>query len=179
MKTINFDENPEKSIGTTLWVLGLLLAVLGAAGIVLPGAMSFAIELFFGWLMITGGVLWGYYTYQFHAASLIDWVKPLILIVGGALLLIYPSSGVAAIALLVSFYLFIDAFGSFGMAYERHPFVGWGWLVANGVLSLGLALLILVGWPATSPIYLGIYVGISLLFDGLSLFMLGMAMKRA
>jgi len=166
-----------KTVKTSTWVAGLLLAILGAAGIILPGVMSLTLEIFLGWLMVTGGVFFGYYTFKNLGRSFIAWLKPLILIVAGVLLLANPVSGIAAIALLVSFYFFTDAFGSFGLAYERYPLSGWGWMVINGIMSLLLAVLILIGWPVTSAFYLGMYVGISLLFDGISLFMLGMAMK--
>jgi len=167
-----------KPLRTPLLIAGILLAIVGAAGIFLPGVLSLAIEIFLGWLMIVGGILWGYYNYRWHGSTFISWLKPLILFAGGILLLVYPVSGIAAITLLVSFYLIIDAFGSFGMAFEFRPQPGWIWMILNGVLSLALAILILMGWPATSPIYLGIIVGISLLFDGVSLFMLGIAMKK-
>ncbi len=178
MNRVSNEQYPRKSSNKAVWVIGLLLAILGVVGIFLPGRLSFAIELFLGWLMIVGGVFWGYYIYQSHASSFIAWLKPLILVIGGGLLLFYPISGIAMIVLLLSFYLFTDAFGSFGLAYEHHPRPGWIWMVVNGIFSLVLAVLVLIGWPLTSPFYLGIVVGISLLFDGLSIFMLGLSMKK-
>ena len=178
MSTVTTDQDAIKSVRTPLLIAGVLLSLVGAIGIFLPGVLSLAIEIFLGWLMIVGGILWGYYAYHAHSPSFISWLKPVILLVGGILLLVYPVSGIAAITLLVSFYLLTDAFGSFSLAFERRPLPGWVWMMLNGLLSLTLAVLILVGWPVTSPIYLGIIVGISLLFDGVSLFMLGVAMKK-
>lgn len=178
MNKVTTNQDLVKSMGTSVWVTGLLLALLGGAGIFFPGALSLTIEVFLAWLMIMGSILWGYYVYQWHRTALISWLKPLVLLIGGILLLVYPVTGVAAITLLISFYLFTDAFGSFALAFERRPLSGWFWMILNGVVSLVLAVLILVGWPSTSPIYLGIIVGISLLFDGISLFMLGFAMNK-
>ena len=178
MNTKSTDQNTMKPVRSPLLIAGGLLTLLGTAGIFLPGALSLTIEIFLGWLMIAGGILWGYYNYRWHGTTFISWLKPLILFAGGVLLLVYPVSGIAAITLLVSFYLITDAFGSFALAFEFRPLSGWIWMILNGVLSLALAILILVGWPATSPIYLGIIVGISLLFDGVSLFMLGLAIKK-
>ena len=177
MNTVTPNQDPMQSVRMPLLIAGVLLMILGVAGIFLPGVLSLAIEIFLGWLMIAGGVMWAYFTYQWHGASFNSWLKPLILVAGGILLLVYPVSGIAAITLLISFYLIIGAFGNFALAFERRPLTGWIWMLFNGVLSLLLAVLILMGWPTTSPIYLGIIVGISLLFDGLLLFMLGVAMK--
>lgn len=168
-----------KSVGTSTCVAGILLMIVGAAGVFLPSLLSLTVEIFLGWLMVIAGVLFGYYGYQSRSRTLIDWLKPLILIIAGVLLLVYPTSGIAALSLMLSFYLFVDAFAGFGLAYERHPLAGWGWMTVNGVLSFILAVLLLVGWPATSPIYLGIYVGVSLFFDGLALLMLGLGLRKA
>ena len=137
-----------------------------------------AVEIYLGWLMIMGGLLWLFYAYKLRVNSFGSWIKPIILLVGGGLWLAFPTSGIAALALLISFYLFLDAFGSVALAFERRPFQGWLWLLFNALISLILGILIVVGWPASSSFYLGIFVGISLLFDGMSLLMLGIALKR-
>ncbi len=165
-----------KSTRKSFFTIGGLLIVLGGVGIFLPNLLSMAIEIFLGWLMLSGGILWAWYTYQWHR-GFNNWLKPLILIAGGLLLLVYPVTGIAAITLMIAFYLFIDAFGSFALALQRRPMSGWFWLIINAMISLLLAILLLTGWPVTSPVYLGIIVGISLLFDGLTLIMLGLAIK--
>jgi len=172
MSIINHS-NPVKSIKTT----GILLIVLGILGLILPQLISFVIELFLGSMMLLGGIMVAYYTYYNLERSFINWVKPLILIISAVLLLVYPHSGIAALTLLLSFYFFMDAFASFSLSYERHPYPGWFWMTLNGVLSAILAMLLLIGWPETSPLYLGIFVSISLVFDGIALFMLGRAIE--
>ncbi len=166
-----------KSARKSFFLIGGLLILLGGVGIFLPNALSMTIEIFLGWLMLSGGFLWAWYTYQWHRSLFNNWLKPMILIAGGILLLVFPVTGIAAITLMISFYLIIDAFGSFALALQRRPLSGWFWMVLNGIISFALALILLWGWPVTSPIYLGIIVGISLLFDGLTLFILGLVMK--
>ena len=46
-------------------------------------------------------------------------------------------------------------------------------MVFNGVISALLAILFLIGWPATSLWLVGLYVGISLVFDGWALITIG------
>ena len=165
----------EKSI----LIAGALLIALGIIGIFVPHIISFTLEIFLGLLMIAGGVFFGYYCYQYHTKSFIAWLKPVILVLVGALFLIKPGSGIAAFTLLITFYLLVDAYAGFGLAYIRYPAPGWGWLLLNGILSLTLAVLLLIGWPGTSPVFLGLYISISLLFDGISLFILGIKLKKA
>ncbi len=159
-------------------IIGFLLAILGIIGIVFPNFLSIAIEVYLGWMMIVGGFLWLYYAFKLHVHSIGGWIKPIILLVAGGLWLANPTVGIAALTLLISFYLFADAFGGFSMAFERRSQTGWGWMIFNGLVSLVLALMILIGWPATSAFYLGIFVGVSLLFDGLSMIMLSLSLKK-
>ncbi len=168
-----------KTFEKSILVTGAFLAILGIIGIFAPHVIAFTLEIFLGLLMITGGVFFAYFSYQYHTRSFIGWLKPVILVMVGTLFLIKPGAGIAAFTLLVIFYLLIDAYASFGLAYNHHPDPGWGWLLLNGLLSLTLAVLLMVGWPGTSPIFLGLYISISLLFDGISLFMLGIKLKKA
>ncbi len=174
---IDSNEDLLKSTRKSFLIIGGFLILLGGIGIFLPYVLSMTIEIFLGWLMLTGGILWAWNSYQWHKNSVNNWIKPLILIAGAILLLVYPVTGIAAITLMISFYLIIDAFGSFALALQRRPMSGWLWFGFNGIVSFALALLLLWGWPITSTIYLGIIVGISLLFDGLTLFILGLKLK--
>ncbi len=167
-----------KSMRISLTVLGISLVILGVIGIIFPNFLALAVEIYLGWLMIMGGLLWLYYAYKLRINSFGSWIKPTILLVAGGLWLAFPASGIAALTLLISFYLFMDTIGSVALAFERRPLQGWFWLLFNGALSLALAIFILAGWPATSAFYLGVFVGISLLFDGMSLLMLGVALKE-
>jgi len=167
-----------KPMRTSLFLLGIFLVLLGIIGVVFPTFLAMTVEIYLGWIMIMGGLIWLYYAYKLRANSFGSWIKPIILLVGGGLWLAFPASGIAALTLLISFYLFSDAFGSVALAFERRPFQGWLWLLFNGLISLTLGILILVGLPASSAFYLGIFVGISLFFDGMSLLMLGIALKE-
>jgi len=175
---IHTPDNFADSMRKPLMFIGTLMALLGAFGLIFPNVLSVAIELYLGWIMITGGLLWLYYAFKLHVHSVGGWIKPIILLVAGGLWLANPSIGIAALTLLITFYLFTDAFGSFAMAFERRPISGWVWLLFNGVISLILGIMILSGWPATSAFFLGIFVGISLLFDGLTVLMLGSTLKK-
>ncbi len=173
MEIIDFD----KSFRKPLIIVGSLLFILGLLGVIFPNLFSLAISIYLGWLMLFAGLIWLYYSFKLHVHSFSSWIKPIILLVAAGLWLFYPVAGIAALTLLIAFYIFSDAFGSFAMAFERRGNNGWGWMLLNGIISLLLGILILFGWPATSIFILGIFVGISLLFDGIALIMLGMALK--
>lgn len=158
--------------------VGILLIILGSVGIVLPGLMSIATLGFVTGMLMLGGTLWAYHTYKNNPGSLIDWLKPLLLILCGALLLLFPLPGVASLALLLTVYLLLDGYGSFSLAYARYPAKGWGWMAFNGVADLALAVIFMSGWPAASLLLVGIFVGVSLVFDGWALIIIGWTIRK-
>ncbi len=168
-----------KAFEKSLLVTAAIVAAIGLVGIIAPHIVAVTMAVFLGIVMIAGGVFFGYYSFQYHTRSFVGWLKPILLVTAGVMMLMNPKAGAAALTLLVTMYLFMDAYAGFGLAYARHPKPGWGWFLFNGILSLFLAILMLTGWPGTSPVFLGLYIGVSLLFDGISLFMFGMKLKAA
>ena len=107
-----------------------------------------------------------------------NWFKPALLLVTGGIVLLYPISGIAVLSLLLAFYLILDAIASFTLARTMQPAKGWGWMAFNGFTSALLALLFLIGWPVSTLWLVGIFVGISLLFDGLTLVNIGWMLHK-
>ena len=178
MKPLPLDEKTLDKFGPYTLPIGILLIALGMAGIILPEMMSMGTAILVAWLLLVGGALWAVHTFKHNPAHVMDWFKPALLSVCGGLMLVYPASGVAAVGLLLAIYLVLDAYGSFALAQTIHPAKGWGWMIANGILSFLMALLFLIGWPSTSLWLVGLYVGISLLFDGSALLAIGLALRR-
>ena len=161
-----------QNFGRFTLIVGVILFFLGSVGIALPVVMSITASIFIGWLMLLAGLLWVYYTYRHSYKHLLDWIKPVLLVLVALLILVDPLAGVIAFTLLFSIYLLLDASGSFFMAYSMRPNYGWGWMAVNGIASLALATLLLLGWPKTTPILMGLFIGISLIFDGWVLIMI-------
>ncbi len=173
MQKIDLKNEVVKRFGSYSLFIGILLALLGAVGILLPEMMSLGTEVLLAWLLLLGGLFWAMHTFKYSRRSIMDWLKPILLIASGVLMVVYPLSGVASVGLLLAIYLLMDSFSSFVLAQSIHPDKGWGWMAFNGVMSALLAGLFLVGWPATSMWLVGLYVGISLFFDGTALIFVG------
>ncbi len=172
-------EGTSPNFGKRSVLIGWLLIIIGAIGMVLPNLMALQATLFTGFLFLGGGVMWGMHAYKYSRRHWSDWLKPVLLVISGVLMLFYPVSGVAALGLILAFYLLMDAFGSFTFAYGLYPLKGWGWMAFNGFISFVLAVLFLIGWPETSMFLVGLFVAISLFFDGWSLLVIGNALKKA
>ena len=174
----NIDKEKLKQFSTMSIIAGVLMTLAGIFAIINPLAGSVAFVIFLGALFITSGIIQGYITFKAHQKSLGAWFKVFLLFITGVLLLIWPGSGIAAVAILFAAYFFMDAFASFGMALDLRPLKGWGLAALNGILSLALGIVMLVGWPFNAPFTVGIIVGVSFLMDGIVLIYLGWLSKK-
>jgi uncharacterized membrane protein HdeD (DUF308 family) len=154
---------------------GLVLAVVGLVGIVLPQVISITLSLFVAVLLIVSGLATAYLSWQNYARFGLAWLKPFILITLGMLLVFYPAAGAAALGLLLIIFFLMQAFASISFALAIRPYGGWLWTLVSGVLSLLLAVIFIVGWPFSAVALVGLFIGISLLFEGVALMMLARA----
>jgi uncharacterized membrane protein HdeD (DUF308 family) len=58
----------------------------------------------------------------------------------------------------------------------RYPH--WGWSLANGIITLALGVMLLRALPAASLYFLGILIGIDLIFHGMSWLMFGFGVHQ-
>jgi uncharacterized membrane protein HdeD (DUF308 family) len=159
---------------------GIAFIILGILAIGLPVISTFATEQFLGWLLILGGLVQGYKTFQNHVGNhfyLFLFSAALNLILG-VLLLMYPVAGVVSLALLLIFFFLMQGITKISMAYQLRPATNWGWLVVSGILSIVMAIIIWMGWPGSAFWAIGLLIGINMLFFGISLLSLGIALPK-
>jgi uncharacterized membrane protein HdeD (DUF308 family) len=159
----------------TVIIVSVILLLAGVVGIALPQFMSMAIAFFIGWLLLAAGIIVFFITWFGFRERWIVWLKPFTLIIIGLLILFNPIAGAAALGLMLGVYFLLDGFAGVAFARELRPSPGWGWLMLNGLMSLILAAIFILGWPFTTVWLVGLLVGISLFIDGLTLLMLGLA----
>jgi len=98
--------------------------------------------------------------------------------VAGFLLWRSPLAGMAVLTLfMASYFMVLGAFRAIGAISTRHP--GWGWGAFSGAVAFVLGAMIWSEWPASSLWVIGLYVAISMLFQGWNYIMLAMVAKSA
>ena len=159
-------------------ITGILLIAVGCIGVLLPEFMALEATIFIAGLLMVGSIFWLVHAFKYKLYGWAQWLKPLMLLITGGLMLFYPLDGVAAIGVLLVIYLIIDAIGSFTFAYMVRPLAGWGWMIFNGITSLALAILFMIGWPESTLLIVGLYISISLFFDGWALLYMGWMQRK-
>ena len=169
----DMDRQIRKSFRTT----GILLLLIGVIAILLPQAVSIVLSIFIGSLLILSGLVVAYGTWTGYRINGLAWLKPFVLIVIGLLIAFNPAAVAATLGLLLVIYFLLTGFASISFALDLRPRGGWGWMMLNGLLSVTLAIIFLAGWPFSSVALIGILVGISFVFDGISLLAVSRAMN--
>lgn len=167
----------------TRWsmVVSLLMILAGILAIIVPPLSGIAVTLFVAWLLILAGV--GHFAYTWerrhqHGSSW-GWLLGVLFIIVGIRMLMFPAAALASLTLLLAIYLFVNAGLEFALAFRLRPRDGWGWVLFDGFVALVLGIIILHRWPHNALWVIGTLVGISILFAGISRFMLSLAARDA
>jgi uncharacterized membrane protein HdeD (DUF308 family) len=162
------------------WMFAGLLLIIG--GLILlssPVFASIATVLVIGAFLVAAGII-HFISSFFEIHSDHFWAHlgiAIITLIVGLLMLLTPKVTLVALTLLIAaFFLINGVFRIISSMFTR--FRGWGWVLLNGIISLLLGILITIQWPASSFWVIGLFVGIDLIFTGLSFLMISLFFKR-
>ena len=148
-------------------VIGILLMLLGAICIVkAQTATTFSI-LVLGWILMISGVFWLVNSFLTIGWPLFFLYLLNALIRGGVgyLLLRHPNAGAEGVTMVIAILLIVGGlFRTAGASVIKFPW--WGWTVLAGLVSVGLGVYVLAIYPVASTFFIGIVIGVDLIFDG-------------
>lgn len=164
-----------------VWMLlaGIAMIAFGIFAAVNVMYATVASILVIGAMMIVAGI-----TEIIHAFQVKTWKQSIIWTLVGVLYVIsgflaFLNPLLASAALTLFFACSVIAAGIFrivtGFQIRQEP--NWGWLVAAGVLTLIVGLILLAGWPVNSLWILGFLLALDLTFHGVSLVMFALALR--
>ncbi len=167
--------------GKWIWlvVLGVALIVLGTILLGFPVVATLATVTVLGALILVGGVAEavGAFWCREWSGFFLALLSGTLGVVVGLMLLGNPIRGGMTLTILLASFLFVG--GIFrAVAALTHRFEGWGWLLLSGVIDVVLGVLIWRELPMSGLTVIGLLVGISTLFRGVSWLMLGFTLKR-
>ena len=122
--------------------------------------------LWVAWGLVFGGVAELISAYSADENRLWKVLIGILYALVGVYILVNPGPGLVALTLTLAWvFLLKGAFSVFG-ALQLRPVPGWGWWLADGIVTLLLAFLIFSGWPQDSVRIIALLVGISLIMSG-------------
>jgi len=169
-----------KKFAETSKMYGIVFIILGMLGMFFPGIMSLTSAIFVGWLLLFSGIMTAVQTWQVNKKDWLSWLKSLLYIVVAILIILNPLSGVVALAIIFTAYFFVDSALNLVLAFNLRPSSGWWIALLNSILSfaIGVYFFLAIGDPIKTIWLVGMFVGISLFFDGVMLLTLASAAEE-
>jgi uncharacterized membrane protein HdeD (DUF308 family) len=173
---------PEEVIRNWGWFLafGIGLVLLGIVAIARSVAATVASMLFFGWLLLIAAgvevvqaIMVGKWAGLFQ-----HWLHAALFGVLGAMMVWRPVVTAEILTLLIGAFFLVA-----GLFQLITPFVvslpQWGWHALNGIITLGLGILILAQWPISGLWVIGLFIGIELLIYGAAWIAIALRLRSA
>jgi uncharacterized membrane protein HdeD (DUF308 family) len=160
--------------------MGIALMVLGAVAIGSSLIATFATVLVFGILLLLGAILqvvtalWG----RSWRGFFLHLLTGVLYLVAGVFMIENPTEAAVGLTLLVAACLLAGGMLRIVVSLIER-FDGWGWALLNGVVSVLLGAAIWKHWPLNGLWVIGLFVGIEMLFSGVSWVMLGLTVRSS
>jgi uncharacterized membrane protein HdeD (DUF308 family) len=164
------------------WLLisGWLAVIAGTVAIVVPAVASVTVAIFIGWMLLVAAVF--LLVDAFAVRDLWRMLLHLLLAfaagAAGLALLLAPLRGTYTLTVLLVLWFAVTGTMRIFVAVAERGAPGAGWMGANGVLTLLLAILIGAHLPESSDWAIGLIVGIDFLFYGFGAIAAASALKR-
>jgi uncharacterized membrane protein HdeD (DUF308 family) len=167
-----------REIWAFLFGMGIALMLLGLVAIGSSVVATFATVLVFGVLMLAGAIfqvvtaLWG----RSWRGFFLHLLAGVLYLIAGLFMIENPLEAVLSLTFLIAACLLVGGILRIGLSLAER-FEGWGWVLLNGVVSVMLGIGIWRQWPLDGLWVIGLFVGIEMLFSGLSWVMLGLSVR--
>ena len=158
--------------------LGAALVLLGVICVLGEVETTLITVIVLGWFLLISGIIALVHAFRTRTWSgfFLYLLSAVLRAFTGFLLLRYPLIGALSLTLLLaSLFIVGGTFRAVGAASLRFP--RWGWTAASGAIAVVLGIMLLSELPASSLWFLGLAVGIDLIFEGTGLIALGMALR--
>jgi len=163
-----------------LLVSGWLAVIAGTIAIVVPAVASVTVAIFIGWMLLFGAVflLIDAFAVREIGRMLLRLLLAFAAGAAGLALLMAPLHGTYTLTVLLVMWFAITGVMRIAVAIAERGTPGAGWMGANGVITLLLAVLIGAHLPESSYWAIGLLVGIDFLFYGFGAIAAAFALKR-
>jgi uncharacterized membrane protein HdeD (DUF308 family) len=147
----------------------------------LPVVAALAANFTRAWIALFIGALQLIHAYQMRKESGVVWrvLSGLLNVALGVVLFWWPLEGVIALALILAALVTAIGIIEIVFAVQHRSAPRWGWVLATGIVSVLLGILIAAGWPENSFLFMGFYVAISMICGGVWRIALGLALRKA
>lgn len=166
--------------GKTLMILGIILALLGIVVLLSPAATGEAVVLVVAAVLVVTGlaqVFQGFRSGGRGGAPAAIGLGAVVAVLG-IMVWLNPAIGSGFLTMLLMLFFVANGLWKVSTAWRYRGSRGWIWLLVSGLVSLVFVYLLWKQWPLSGAWAIGVLVGIDLLFTGISMVVLALALRR-
>jgi uncharacterized membrane protein HdeD (DUF308 family) len=165
------------------WIVALGVVYLVAGVIALGSVVGATIASVYvvGIMMLVAGVFEVIHAFQIKSwGRFIFWLLLGVLyIIAGFVAFDNPLLTAVWLTLILGAALVASGIMRVFLGFNMQGGTPWGWVVASGLITLLLGIIILIHWPVSSLYVLGIFLGVDLVFAGATWIGLGLGLRNA
>jgi len=160
--------------------VGITLILAGVLAICAPFVAGVSVMVMIGALLIVGGVALCLLAFRMRVfgPGLPFLLMGGLMIVAGLYTAGRPVAALLSMTVLLSIYLIVSGIVEFFSGIGARPDRGWGWMVASGVVTLLLGIMLWRQFPLSGVWAIGTLFGIKLLMTGFSMTSIGSAVRQ-
>ncbi len=164
-----------------LMAFGILSILLGTIGLGMTFMLTELSLVFFGALLVVGGVFQILDAIKCRGWKSILWhvLIALLYIGAGIVTMLHPVLVGMSLTLVIAYVLIAIGIVRAFMAFQIKPAAGWYWPLISGLVSVLLGGMILAQWPQSGLWIIGLFIAIELLFNGWSYLFIALAARAA
>jgi uncharacterized membrane protein HdeD (DUF308 family) len=165
------------------WLLAFAIAsiVLGSIGMGMSFLLTEVSVVFFGVLLVVGGVFQLLDAIKCRGWKSIAWhvLIALLYVAAGLVMVLKPVLASLSLTLLIAYALIAVGVLRSVLALQLKPAKGWWWPLLSGAVSVLLGVLILLEWPQSGLWVIGLFIAIELIFHGWAFIFVALAARSA
>jgi len=168
-----------QNVGSKMKWMGWLSIIFGILAIAMPWVAGQSILMMIGILVMAAGIMrmiWAFQAGSLGKGILVFLIGVLTLLAGVAVIS-NPLMSSAVLSVLLSVYFLVDGFSELFTAFKVTE--GKGWLLFDAVVTILLGVMIFTGFPLAGTVAIGVFLGIKLLFIGVTMLTIRSAAKNA
>ncbi len=176
---MNAETTGLQKVGSSVKWMGWLSIIFGILAIAMPWVAGQSILLMVGALVMAAGVLrmiWAFKAGSLGKGILVFLIGVLTLLAGIAVIA-HPVMSSAILTVMLAVYFFVDGFSELMAAFSLKE--GKGWLIFDAVVTILLGIMIFTGFPLAGTVAIGVFLGIKLLFVGVTMLTVRSAVRNA
>lgn len=160
--------------------LGVVMIIAGVAAIISPYVSSLGVSVCVGVMLIVAGIAQAVSSFRYSGWGrvLLGLLVAVLWAFGGGYLLARPLEGMFVMTVVVAAGFIASGIVKTVASFGMRPLGGWGWLLFDGIMSVALGVLLWLKLPVAALWALGLLAGINIMFSGLTLVMVPIAISR-